>query len=266
MFALFTALGCIRAFRHPHSFREISEDFAETSYLGAIIIASEIITLGVISFYQSRSDALYVAEVMYWISVVGSVFVAFGGVYFMYSNQKEHGLGDINGAWFLTWIPCIVCSTVGGTLTSSLSQRNGSSILVTSFLLWSVGIAMSTVLLSIYLWRLMSAKLPPAAAIVSTFVPIGPYGMAAYSIQQLAYALARRVKAGLFLDNTLGPSLTALEVVSEGLIWLGILVAMFLLGIGSFWLVEACLSVGTRVPGSFNVGMRIFDFDLTIMI
>ena len=183
----------------------------------------------------------------------------------MYSHQREHKISDVNGAWFLTFIPCIVCSTVGGALISSLSQRNGSAILVTSFLLWCVGVAMSTVLLPIYLWRLMSAQLPPQAAIVSTFVPIGPYGMGAYSIQQLASALAQRINAGLTLNQTLGSSASALQAVSECVRWTGIITALLLLGIASFWLVEACLAVGTRVPTTFNIGMSsLFHFHIAI--
>ncbi|KPI43144.1 Molybdopterin molybdenumtransferase [Cyphellophora attinorum] len=260
IFAMFTLLGCLRAVRHPHALDEIFDDFSETSYMGAIVIAWETIILGIITFYADRESAVYVAQAMYWISVVASVLVSFGGIFFMYYRQKEHKMADINGSWFLSFIPLIVGSTVGGAISPHLPVKNAVVLIMVSFLMWSVGICMSSIVLPIYFWRLMTAQLPARSAIVTTFVPIGPFGMGAYSIQQLSSDLARCITEGFTLDQALGADGVSARIIGEGIRWLGILIALTCLGIASFWLVEACLSVATRPPNSFSVGFWSFVF------
>jgi tellurite resistance protein TehA-like permease len=236
---------------------EILDDFSETSYMGSIVIAWQTIVLGIITYYADRGSAVYVAQAMYWISVVASFCVSFLGIFFMYYRQKEHKIADINGSWFLSFIPLIVGSTVGGAISPYLPIKNAVVLIVVSFLMWSVGMCMSSVVLPIYFWRLMTARLPARSAIVTTFIPIGPYGMGAYSIQQLSSDLARCITEGFTLDQTLGADQVSTRIIGEGIRWFGIFIALLCLGIASFWLVEACLSVATRPPKSFSIG-KIF--------
>jgi tellurite resistance protein TehA-like permease len=259
IFAFFTLLGCIRAYMHPQALSEIFDDFSETSYMGAIVIAWETIILGIVTFYADRGSAIYVAQAMYWIAVCASCFVAFIGIFFMYFRQKEHTMADINGSWFLSFIPLIVGSTVGGAISPHLPIKNAVVLIMTAFLMWAVGIGMSSVLLPIYFWRLMTAQLPARAAIVTTFVPVGPYGMGAYSIQQLSSDLARCISGGFTLDATIGSNEMSTRLIGEGIQWIGVIVALMCLGIASFWLVEACLSVGTKPPRSFSIGENHFQ-------
>lgn len=168
-------------------------------------------------------------------------------------------MADINGSWFLSFIPLIVGSTVGGAISPHLPIKNAVVLIMTAFLMWAVGIGMSSVLLPIYFWRLMTAQLPARAAIVTTFVPVGPYGMGAYSIQQLSSDLARCISEGFTLDATIGSNEMSTRLIGEGIQWIGVIVALMCLGIASFWLVEACLSVGTKPPRSFSIGENHFQ-------
>ncbi|KAK5332326.1 Plasma membrane sulfite pump involved in sulfite metabolism [Exophiala xenobiotica] len=257
IFAFFMTLGILRVIIYPLVARTVVDDFSQTSYLGAVAVAFETIILGIVSFYSGHHAAMYVAEVMYWVAAALSLFVACGGVFFMYQRQKQHSFSDINGVWFLTFIPFIVDSTVGGAISPYLSYENSVTVLVTSFLMWSVGVGMSLVILSLYFWRLMSCQLPPREAIISTFVPVGPFGMGAYSIQQMAVGLASQVREHRFtLARPPQPpnDVTTMATIAEGIHWLGIIVALVQLGIASFLLVEACLSVCAKVPKTFNVG------------
>ncbi|KAK5399958.1 Plasma membrane sulfite pump involved in sulfite metabolism, partial [Exophiala xenobiotica] len=217
IFAFFMTLGILRVIIYPRVARTVVDDFSQTSYLGAAAVAFETI---------------------------------------MYQRQKQHSFSDINGAWFLTFIPFIVDSTVGGAISPYLSYENSVTVLVTSFLMWSVGVGMSLVILSLYFWRLMSCQLPPREAIISTFVPVGPFGMGAYSIQQMAVGLASQVREHRFtLARPPQPpnDVTTMATIAEGIHWLGIIVALVQLGIAWFLLVEACLSVCAKVPKTFNV-------------
>lgn len=116
---------------------------------------------------------------------------------------------------------------------------------------------MSLVILSLYSCRLMSCQLPPREAIISTFVLVGPFGMGAYSIQQIAGGLASQVKEHRFtLARPRQPpnDATTIATVAEGIHCLGTIVAQVQLGIASFLPFEGCLAVCAKVPKAFNVG------------
>jgi tellurite resistance protein TehA-like permease len=257
LFAFFMTLGILRAIVFPAISKNVIEDFSQTSYLGAIVVAWETIVLGVVQFYSGHSSGVYAAEAMFWIAVVGSAFVAFGGIYFMYSRQKAHSLDQVNGVWFLTFIPLIVCSTLGGAVAPHLSYENSISVMVVSFLMWSLGVGMSFMLVPIYIWRLMSTLLPQQAVIINTFVPIGPFGMGAYSTQQLASGLARRLaQRNYTLTNPPRPPAddAYIATIGQAIQWAGIILALFQLAVASFFLVEGILAICRRAPGPFNVG------------
>jgi tellurite resistance protein TehA-like permease len=257
LFTFFMTLGILRAFMFPVIAKNVIDDFAQTSYLGAIVVAWETIVLGVIQFYADHDAGAYAAEAMFWIAAVASALVAIGGIYFMYSRQRAHTLEQVNGAWFLTFIPLVVCSTVGGAVAPRLGYKNGAAVLFVSFMMWSLGVGMSCMLVPIYIWRLMSTLLPQNAVIVSTFVPVGPFGMGAYSTQQLGTGLARLLREHNYtLMNTPGLSAESgyIESIGEAIQWAGILLAIFQLAIATFFLTEGILGVYTRAPGPFNVG------------
>ncbi|KAK5200655.1 Plasma membrane sulfite pump involved in sulfite metabolism, partial [Exophiala xenobiotica] len=78
------ALGILRVIIYPRVARTVVDDFSQTSYLGAVAVAFETIILGIVSFYSGHHAAMYVAEVMYWVATALSLFVACGGLFFMY--------------------------------------------------------------------------------------------------------------------------------------------------------------------------------------
>lgn len=249
----------MRAMLYPRVSKTVFDDFSQTSYLGAIAVAFETIVLGLLTFYSHHPAAYYAVEAMFWIAVVMSALVAFGGIFLMYSHQQRHSLSDVTGVWFLSFIPFIVCSTVGGTVAPYLGYKNAITVIVVSFLMWSLGITMSLVIAAIYFWRLMSYHLPPRSAIISTFVPVGPFGMGAYSTQQMAIAFTHHLnKQSFALQSPPQPpsSASTIAVVGECIHWGGIILALVQLGLASFFLVEGCLSVCSKVPKTFNVGTK----------
>lgn len=131
----------------------------------------------------------------------------------------------------------------------------------------SLGTGMSFLVLGIYLWRLMSCQLPARDVIVTTFVPVGPMGMSAYAWISLAVALARTVSKSGFLFHEPGepvPTDASRAAVVEMIVWIGVIGALFLLGVATFFLVEAIISVTVRVPKSFNVGLWSFVFPVGV--
>lgn len=157
----------------------------------------------------------------------------------------------------------IVLSSTGSAISPYLERRAGVAVLVVSFMMWSLGLGMSYIILAIYFWRLIKCKLPAREAIISCFVPIGPLGMGAYSIQNLAVGLATHInKYNYTLERAPQPPVTVqtIAAIAESIHWLGILIALCLLGLATFFLVEAFASVWARFPRSFNIGFWSFVF------
>src|SRR2546429_653530 len=125
--------------------------------------------------------------------------------------------------WLLTFIPMIVISSTGAIISLHLDQRAGVAILVVSFMMWSLGLGMCYIILVIYFWRLMKCKLPARDAIISCFVPVGPLGMAAYAIQEMAVGLAAHISKYKYrLELAPKPPVSAQTIggVAESVHWL----------------------------------------------
>jgi hypothetical protein len=122
---------------------------------------------------------------------------------------------------------------------------------------------MCSIIIAIYFWRLMKCKLPAREAIISCFVPVGPPGMGAYAIQNLAIGLAAHISKYKFtLEHAPQPPVSAqmIGAVAEGVHWLGVILSFSLLAIATFFLVEAFASLWAKSPRSFNIGFWSFVF------
>lgn len=267
LFGFFTAMSLARALIFPKVAFAVLSDIQQTCYLGAIPTAWETIGTGLVIFYPNNQSAVIVAEVFFWIAVAMTLLVSCGGMYALYKWQGQHKLSEVTGAWLLIFIPMIVAATYGSNLASTVSLKPGSAILVVSFLMLSLGVGLSFLVLGIYLWRLMACQLPPRDAIVSTLVPVGPPGMAAYATVNLAVALSRYIEHDEFSfrqgwESALTPA--ARTAVSESIIWIGVIGGLFFLGVASFFLVEAIASVLTKIPKAFNIGFWSFVFPVGV--
>ena len=157
----------------------------------------------------------------------------------------------------------IILSSTGATLSLHLDHRAGVVILVVSFMAWSLGLGMCYIILVIYFWRLVKCKLPARDAIISCFLPVGPPGMAAYAIQNLAVGLAAHISEYSYtLERAPQPPVSAQTIgaIAESIHWLGVIFAFALLGLATFFLIEAFVSLWAKSPRSFNIGFWAFVF------
>ena len=280
LFVFFTSMSFLRLTLYPKVAINLISDFSQTSYLGAIPIAFDTIIVGIVIFYGHRQAAIWSAFSLFWVSTFLTTGVVFGSVFVMHHHQGEHELGDITGVyvvfqhpdlgallifqrWLLTFIPMIVTSASGSSILPYVDQRAGVAVMVASIMMWSLGLGMCYIILAIYFWRLVICKLPAREFVISCFVPVGPLGMGAYAIQNLAAGLATHVSTYNFtLERAPQAPVTiqTITAIAESIHWLGILIAFCLLGLGTFFLVEAIASVWAKFPRSFNIGFWSFVF------
>ncbi|KAI9693333.1 MAG: hypothetical protein M1822_005329 [Bathelium mastoideum] len=128
-------------------------------------------------------------------------------------------------------------------------------------------LALSCIIMSIYFWRLLASSLPARDLIISCFIPMGPTGEGAYSIQNLAVGLGTYIQKSNYLLSR-GPHKQAttdmIAAVAESINWLGVIIALFLMAFSTFWLVQATGSVILRIPKRFNVGFWSFVFPFAV--
>ena len=256
-------MSLLRLFIYPNVANTVFADFTQTSYLGAIPVAFDTIIVGIVIFYSHHENAVWAAFGLFWVAILLTSIVVFSSVFAVYHNQEDVKLSDVTGAWALTFIPMIVVAATGSSLLPYLGRSPGVMVLVVSFMAWSLGVSMSLVISTIYLWRLMKCQLPAREAIISCFVLVGPFGMGAYGIQNLAVGLAIHIEKYRFVLER-GPSVPAssLAAVAESVHWIGIILGFANLGLATFWLIEAISSVCSKFPRSFNVGFWSFVFPL----
>lgn len=125
---------------------------------------------------------------------------------------------------------------------------------------------MAHLILGILFYRLVACQLPAREAIVSCFIPMGPTGMGAFSIQLQAMAFSSVLKRTDFVFSLPAeggaPAIGAngIYIIAEAVHWYGVLIGLFLTAESTFWMIFAFTAVGFRVPKTFVVGMWSFVF------
>ncbi|SLM36034.1 Voltage-dependent anion channel [Lasallia pustulata] len=267
LYAMFTVFLVLRYSWYPVLLIKTFNDFSQSNYLGAIAIGFNTIIMGIISYYNYRESAMWVAYGMWWFSVALTLAVSLVAVFVMFVKQEKHELEEITAVWLLSFIPMIVTSATGGALLPYIRYPNNVAVLVVSFLLWSAGESICFIIITIYLWRLTSCNLPTRDAIVSCCIGLGPFGMGAYSIQLQAVFLSQYIKGAHFAPTQSEPPPLPQETLlatAEGVHWLGIIVALALIGHCTFWFVESFCNIIFRIPKSFNIGFWAFTFPLGV--
>jgi len=143
-------------------------------------------------------------------------------------------LQSMTAAWLLPVVPPIVAAAAGGVVADVLNRNHAISVLIVSYMQLGVGMGMSLLVMVVYFYRLCVHKLPAADVVVSTFIPLGPPGMSAFSLIQLAEVGLRVFNKDQFAGIT-----NAAEVVYVS----SVITALCVWGFGLWWLLHAVLSV-----------------------
>lgn len=97
------------------------------------------------------------------------------------ANETETHLSSMTAVWLLPIVSCIVAASSGGVVAGILpNEQYALWTVITSYVLWGMGIPLAMMVMVIYLMRLTLHKLPPKAVIVSVFLPLGPLGQGGY--------------------------------------------------------------------------------------
>ncbi|KAJ4362426.1 Plasma membrane sulfite pump involved in sulfite metabolism [Neocucurbitaria cava] len=160
----------------------------------------------------------------------------------------------MTAAWLLPIVACVVAAASGAVVASILPDPDHALItIITSYILWGMGVPLALVVMAMYFHRLAIYKLPPQEVIVSVFLPLGPMGQGGYAAMQL------RIQASRVFPETkvLHP------MAGEILYVLGWITAMVLWGFGLVWGFFAVASI-SRSKFPFNMGWWGFTFPIGV--
>jgi tellurite resistance protein TehA-like permease len=97
------------------------------------------------------------------------------------THGNDLHLAAMTAVWLLPIVSCVVASSAGAVVASVLlNEQHALWTILASYCLWGIGVPLATMVMAIYLQRLALFKLPPKAAIVSVFLPLGPLGQGSF--------------------------------------------------------------------------------------
>jgi tellurite resistance protein TehA-like permease len=94
-------------------------------------------------------------------------------------TRQKQTLEDMLATWLLFIVPLVVVGTTGGIMSEVLETVNASYTFLTlvfSLVSLSIGLTLTFMVVTMYLLRLITYGVPPKESIVSTLIPLGPFG------------------------------------------------------------------------------------------
>jgi hypothetical protein len=171
------------------------------------------------------------------------------------SSDYQTSLDRITAAQLLPIAATVVAAGAGGEIAEVLpNPQHALGTLITSYVMWGVGVPLALTVLVMYYQRLALHKLPPREVIVSCFLPLGPLGMGGYTILVLG-----KVSRENFVRTHV-----VSDVAGEVVYVFGFFVALIMWGFGLVWLAFALATIYKCKPFPFNMGWWGFTFPLGV--
>ncbi|KAK9860135.1 hypothetical protein MYU51_010443 [Penicillium brevicompactum] len=130
--------------------------------------------------------ASYLALGLWILDAAISVTVALLLPFMLMAHGEEMQLSSMTAVWLLPIVSCNVAASTGAAVAEVLPNLDYALwTVITSYVLWGIGLPLALMVMVIYLARLALHKLPPKAVIVSVFLPLGPLGQGSLGATKL---------------------------------------------------------------------------------
>ncbi|KAJ2356800.1 Plasma membrane sulfite pump involved in sulfite metabolism [Coemansia erecta] len=216
--------------------------------LGAVPMAFTTVIASMVTILTPYDVAWMpmLALVLWCINIVFAV-LSFLAIPFLVTTHQKHAFEKVNATLLLPVVPTVVASSAGAIVASVHSGTTAVAVVLTSYVLWAMGVGISLMLITFYIVRLVLYKLPPPETIASAFIPLGPLGQSSYAIQLLGVEALR-----LFPE-----ALPQMAYLGEVLHSMGFFIGLLIWALAIWWFTHAIYSVlYTRFHGPvpFNLG------------
>ncbi|KAJ5782083.1 malate permease [Penicillium paradoxum] len=257
LFATGSILTTLRYSLYPEIFLAMIQHPVQSMFIGTIPmgLATIINMICLVCVPAWGSWVSYFAWGLWIFDAIISVMTALSLPFILMANGSETHLSSMTAVWLLPIVSCIVAASSGAIVAEVLPHpQHALWTVITSYVLWGIGLPLALMVMVIYLQRLTLHKLPPKAVIVSVFLPLGPLGQGGYGIMKLGECAQRLFPQTGTLDQASGPIFYVL----------GFLVGLILWAFGLVWLFFASASIARSKTFPFNIGWWGFTFPLGV--
>ncbi|EKM75817.1 hypothetical protein AGABI1DRAFT_45818, partial [Agaricus bisporus var. burnettii JB137-S8] len=189
LFVSFNAFTIARFTLDPKSFKTLLRHPALCLFyacypMGATTILNVAVDVVYHYYGVGGRNFLYFIWALWWINIAISAVCYWGGTYIMIAVH-DHSIPSMTAAWILPVVTFVVASSSGAVIAQSLQAFSIHSALVTvtvSAFILTAGLLMASMMLTVYVLRLVTHGFPPGLSILSVFLPIGVAGQAGYSV------------------------------------------------------------------------------------
>lgn len=223
----------------PEQFKKTIRHLGQSAFLGcqpmglATIINATALICG-----ESSWRAVYA---LWWIDVFFTLLSSWLLVFTMFCIQRRDS-ASTNATILLPVVALVVCGATGGFISTYLPESLQESTIIVSALLWGNGELLALSFIVIYLHRMLAEGLPPRLIAISSFLPVGPLGQGAFAVQNLTDGLCA-------IMQRRGVSEQSIEAVH----YVGVSVAVILVGYASFWMFIGIVGLLYGRPNVFNM-------------
>ncbi|KKA27942.1 hypothetical protein TD95_001214, partial [Thielaviopsis punctulata] len=267
LFATFTLICLVRFSLYPEIWSAMVMHPVQSLFLGTFPMGlSTIINMMVLSCSHWGKWLAYTAWGLWWVNV-GLAVATCAIIPFIVMHFHRPGLHTITGGIMLPIVPTVVASSTGALVSSILPSPMHSQItIVTSYVLWGLGVSFSMVIIALYFHRLTVHSLPSRELIVSVFLPVGPLGQGGFGIQKLGSEALRVFPQTGLLRGILSDGVSDGSVIAGRFFFLaGLLVGLVMWGFGLLVLSNALLSIALTKKFPFNMGWWGFTFPIGVL-
>eukprot|EP00123_Amoebidium_parasiticum_P011450 comp20720_c0_seq1/m.27067 comp20720_c0_seq1/g.27067 ORF comp20720_c0_seq1/g.27067 comp20720_c0_seq1/m.27067 type:complete len:518 (-) comp20720_c0_seq1:269-1822(-) len=226
--------GVIKMLDHP----------AQFMFSGCLPMGLVTVALGFLNFGEmigmSHDTAVNITYVLYWVDVALSLLAAFVPAYYMIVRQK-HAFATMSSLWLLPFVANVVAAACGGSLSEKLDGDRGLAVVITSLVMWGMGVLIAAMIICVYFSRLVFFGMPPKGLGNSTWLVLGPIGQGASGILILGRKVGVLARTGVLCAPGLDFLSDTAPLCSFGHMAPGftMLIGLLMWGFGCWWLLCA---------------------------
>jgi tellurite resistance protein TehA-like permease len=267
LFVVFLVVSLARYLIWPGTWTAMLYSSEQNLFLGAIpmslgTIVSMICYVCVDAWGTSGQ---YLAIILWVIEVALSIACAFITPSLLINSNENIHLSTLTARHLFPAVSCVVASASGSVVASIITNpQHGLWIVLTSYVLWGIGLPMAMMILVVYCHRLLIHKLPPRELIVSVFIPIGKLcASLSMCVSTCSRSLSGPLGQGGFAIFSLGslttsifPQTRTLHESTSGFLYdVGFFIALLCWAGGLLWTFFAIASICcSKRCFPFNVG------------